>query len=626
VKCATCHSEYDEGTSHHCPLKSSALGSWGSAPAATAAPAPPKVQPSAPPQPAPSQSAPAAPVAPSSPPPAAPTNGDGGFDMRPHQFFDNPVPEIAAGAPVKAPEAPRMVLEIASPRRNPNETEKDLMEESLDLRFHVEKQEDPNIGKVIGERYKIISLVGRGGMGMVYRADHVMIDRPVAIKMLYPNTVADAEAVKRFKQEAQAVSKVEHSHSVRIFDFGMSDLGQPYIVMDFIDGHSLRELIKDEPLPIGRAEDIFTQVIDALACAHRAGVIHRDLKPENIMLSPRSNKQDWVSVVDFGISSLGADEHVMQSSSQRTELRGSPPYMSPEQCSKNANIDHRSDIYSLAIVLYEALTGRLPYNARNAFEWVEQHISGKPLPLTQATPALAACETLSGLILKALEKNPDKRPQTIEEFGVELKEAVRRDHIHLGYLKNRKDALGGSSSKIPVIEAAEFSTPASYDDQLITGRQKHLTAEQAGEDGPKGVWQALVTTFSAIPALKDSDIANHEAAKFVFTSCPHCGESVEPHVAFCLGCGRTLASSQDFSKVRAAQGVFTLPSGNTLSAPVPAFSQKTKTKGGLATMMQSANKALLLVSLILAICIFAYAGGVEWIAKAIHNSSASKHE
>lgn len=590
MKCPTCHSEYDEGTSHNCPLKAAVLGSWGSAPPAVQSAAQPVAQPAVRPPSPPPNPAPALPV--NTPPPAPQPNLDA-FDMRPHQYFDNPKPEISL-----LPE--RVITEN-------------------DLRFHIEKQEDPNIGKLIGERYKIVSLVGRGGMGMVYRADHILIDRPVAIKMLYPNTVADTDAIKRFKAEAQAVSKVEHQHSVRIYDFGMSDLGQPFIVMDFIDGRSLRDLIKDEPISITRAEDIFTQVIGALSCAHRAGVIHRDLKPENIMLSERSSKPDWVSVVDFGISSFGAEENP----SGRQDLRGSPPYMSPEQCSRSAVIDQRSDVYALAIVLYESMSGRLPYNARNTFEWIEQHISGKPLPLVQASPALSACEALSDLIAKALDKNPDKRHQTIDEFGAELKEAVRRDQIHLGYLKNRKDALGVSSSSHPALDTTVFGAPASYDDQLITGRHKTL-ADNAEADEKKNVWHALVTTFSNIQAMKESDGLVAES-KFVFTHCPHCNEPVEPDVAFCLACGRTLSSKQDFSKVRAAQGVFTLPSGNTLTAAAPAFSQKTKTKGGIAGLLRSANMVLLLISFVLAVCIFWYAGGVEWIAKSI-NISVNKHE
>jgi eukaryotic-like serine/threonine-protein kinase len=666
VKCAACHSEYEDGTIHNCPLDAR-LGRWGAPPTGTtpalqvAPPAPPPAPPSVPPSPAPMQPpappaiqkssplpvpppSPATPVANSailrSAPPTAvhtqyeeepefvdaethPDRAEPHIDFEGHpEFFDGPMPQVEEAedsqpwAPAETPEAPpltrqekaqsqEMSVQLARPRGERDETK--MLEETLDFRFHVEKQEDPNIGKVISERYKIISLVGRGGMGMVYKADHMTIERHVAIKMLYPNTVADADAVKRFKQEAQAVSRVEHPHSVRIYDFGMSDTGQPYIVMDFIDGGNLRQLIKDSPLTIQRAEDIFGQVIDALSTAHKVGVIHRDLKPENIMLSDRASKADWVCVVDFGISSLGADDN----QTSRQELKGSPPYMSPEQCTNGAEVDQRSDVYSLAIVLYESLSGRLPYEARTASAWIDQHKNAKPIPLTQSCPSLTACEALSHMLLKAMEKSPDKRHQSIDEFGAELKEAVRRDQIRLSYLKNRKDELGAnSSSRIPVLSPEELILPEQPEEQPAAAEENNI-------------WRSLVTTFTS---ATEEDAVTTSNTKFVFSKCPHCGDPVEPDVAFCLACGRSLASAQELSKIRAAQGVFTLPKGDTLSSSVPVASQKMRGKGGLGVLIHSANRAFLLISLILAICIFWYAGGVDWLAKNIAHSTAKTHE
>lgn len=516
----------------------------------------------------------------------------------------------------------------------------DLTEETLDFRFHVEKQEDPNIGKVIADRYRIDSVVGRGGMGMVYKADHLTIDRTVAIKMLYPNVVADAEAVKQFRQEAQAVTRAEHPHSVRIYDFGMSDTGQPYLVMDFIDGCSLRRLMKEGPINIARVEDIFTQVIDALAVAHKVGVIHRDLKPENIMLCERSGRGDYVQVLDFGISSLASNQHQEDpygAPSKKSEVRGSPPYMSPEQCVKGSVIDARSDIYSLAIVIYEAISARLPYGARNPLEMMDAHVSGKPLPLTSASPSLSACEALAQILLRAMEKNPDKRQQTIEEFGRDLKEAVRRDQIHLSYLKNRKDSL--SSSHIPALKPEDFANEnpvAAQDPRAARTAPSPIRPFPSHDSGskntipptePKNIWHSLVNTFSNIPAIEAEEEEPAPESKYVFLNCPHCSEPVEAGIAFCLSCGRSLATTQDFSKIRAAQGVFTLPkSQDTLSSSIPALSQRARAVDPISGAIRKANRHLMIVSLILLISIFWVAGGVDIVAKAVAHIISSKAE
>jgi len=507
-------------------------------------------------------------------------------------------------------------------------------EESGSFYFHVEKQEDPNLGKVIAERYRIISMVGRGGMGMVYKADHLTIDRTVAIKMLYPNVVADADAIKRFKQEAQAVSKVEHPNSVRIYDFGLSDLGQPYLVMDFIDGGSLREALKDGPLNIVRAQTIFSQIVEALVVAHRVGVVHKDLKPENIMLSLQSSKGDWVQVVDFGISTMAKSDFDPYGAPQRKETRGSPPYMSPEQCTSIATIDERSDVYSLAIVLYECLSGKLPFNARAPLEMLEAHISGKPVPLTATIPQLAACQGLSDMLMKAMEKRPEKRQQTIEEFGNDLRDAAKRDQIHQSFLKNRKETLDGSSTRLPALplqgkvssdghpvvspEKRPGSTPASPI-PLLPDANGSGDADALKND--KNLWKSLVNTFSNIAEVEEPQPEN----KYVFRNCPHCNEAVDADIAFCLSCGRSLSNTQEFSKIRASQGVFTLPkSQGSVSSTLPSFSQKTRAVSPASSTIRNANKSLLLVSLILAISIFWVAGGVDFVAKTIAKMGATR--
>ena len=447
----------------------------------------------------------------------------------------------------------------------------DPMEETLDMRFHVEKQKDPNIGMVISDRYKIVSLVGKGGMGVVYKAEYMNIDRTVAIKMLHPHIVADAEIVKRFQAEAQAVSRVEHPHCVRIYDFGMTDQGQPFIVMDFVEGGSLREVLQREgTVPMSRAADIFSQTIEALACAHRAGIIHRDMKPENIMLTDKSNR-DWVYVVDFGISTLASTEQRSMYEPRKKDTIGSPAYMSPEQCQKGAQIDHRSDIYSLAVAIYETISGKLPYQARNAFELIDAHMNGQPTALTQANPALASSEALSFVLMQAMEKQPDKRQQTVEQLGEELLEAFKRDTIRSNYLKNRKDALlSSSSTEMPV-----FGMPGD-EDTVVTQKLARKNVVIAAE--PKGFMSKLVSVITGKNEdLPQADDPTQTENKIVYANCPRCNDPCEPGISFCLNCGRSLATTHEFAKIRAASGVFALPrSQDNASAGMPVFSHKAR--------------------------------------------------
>lgn len=499
-----------------------------------------------------------------------------------------------------------------APPTNPraaSSKKEELYEETLDMRFHVEKPEDPNIGKIIADRYCINSLVGRGGMGMVYRGEQMNIERVVAIKMLHPHIVADAETIKRFQKEAQAVSRVEHAHSVRIYDFGITPEAQPYLVMDFIDGLSLRHALKkDGPFNLSRAQEIFTQVIDALTCAHSVGVIHRDIKPENIMLCSKSGNDDWVYVVDFGISTLASNEQRAMDS-QQGERRGSPPYMSPEQCTKGAEVGAQSDIYSLAIVIFETLSGRLPYNVRNTIEMLEAHVSAQPIPLTAAGPNLVSCEALSHVLQRAMEKSPSRRFQTIEEFGEEFAEAIKRDTIRLNYLKNRKDSLMSSAS-IPAYKPAGSTTgehPAVAEDQATSrdGATPYMGTPTfqnlAGVKKDKNLIESVLGVIAGRDTTDEQETLQNSGSKFQFINCPHCNEPVEAGIAFCLACGRSLASTQEFAKVRAAQGVFSLPrSADTLSNSVPVFSAQTRaaTGGELTRRVMIAAAVVVAVALI----------------------------
>lgn len=511
------------------------------------------------------------------------------------------------------------------------------------------KSRDPLIGTRIADRYEVMEILGRGGMGVVYKGRQILMDRLVAIKMLHAHLITDASALQRFKQEAQAVSKVKHPHTVTLYDFGVTGMGQPYLVMDFIEGRSLRHIVRNEsPLPLPRVHHIFAQVVDALTCAHQAGVIHRDLKPENIMLSNHTDMQDYVEVVDFGISTMatgpsgrpGYDEPV-------AEARGSPPYMSPEQCLMMPIVDQRSDIYSLGIVLFETLSGRLPYTAKNALEMLDCHVSVAPISLRNAHPNLAACESLSSMIAKSLEKDPKKRQQTIEDFGLELLEAVKKDTTRLRSLKNRPELqtpIGNETSQeMPVLppQVVPDEGPANISDRLfhnipeghlmdtlarvrkITDEvQEQIRISRGESQQSSGQHDALErsgrqkTFIDRLIGIFRGDKDDNVSAKYVFFKCPHCGEQVDEKISFCLGCGRSLASTQDFSKVRAAQGVFTLPkSHESVSGPIPVFSSKARALSREATIWQRPS-TLMMLGFLIVMAVFFFAGGASIISRA----------
>ncbi|HNG19189.1 MAG TPA: serine/threonine-protein kinase, partial [Candidatus Obscuribacter sp.] len=331
---------------------------------------------------------------------------------------------------------------------------------------------DPLVGTRLGDRYEIVSVIGRGGMGVVYKARQEQMDKLMAIKMLHSHMVSDSEAVKRFYREAKTVSQVRHHHIVTLYDFGMSSQGQPFLVMDFLEGMSLKDELKHHgPLSFERAERIFSQVVDALASAHAMNVVHRDLKPENILLSTQNQNSDWVTLVDFGLSKLKEPKTQDAYTITKTgDVCGSPPYMSPEQCLAASAVDPRSDIYSLAVVVYECLSGVLPYTAKSAIEMMDCHLYGSPIPFNQSSQDMKVCSELTNFFARSLQKEPEARQADIIEFGKELKEALSRDSIKLKSYKHR-------------MEKASFKDMESEAEALMSGTYPAL----GPSEGPRSV-------------------------------------------------------------------------------------------------------------------------------------------
>ena len=278
---------------------------------------------------------------------------------------------------------------------------------------------DTHLGRVIDNKYRIDEVIGAGGMATIYRATRLQIGDVVAIKVLHPELLREPKFAERFQREAQAAARLKHPNVVTIHDFGVCDDGLIYLVMELVEGPNLRTIIKEGgPMTSAAAAAIVRQVCAALTEAHRQGIIHRDIKPANIAVA-ESPDGPRVKVLDFGIASLKAE--TMVAFTQTGAVLGTPAYMSPEQC-LGEDLDGRSDIYSLGVVLFEMLCGVVPFNSPTSTAVVMQHVQQAPPPLrvlnVSVSPAVEA------VVLRALAKRREDRPQTAKEFADELTAAV----------------------------------------------------------------------------------------------------------------------------------------------------------------------------------------------------------
>jgi serine/threonine-protein kinase len=278
--------------------------------------------------------------------------------------------------------------------------------------------EDPFINRTLPGGYVILDLVGIGGMGRVYRAEQRMLGRTVAVKVIHPHLLGDESASARFIAEARAASRLNHPHSVGVIDFGKTDDGQLYLVMEFLRGRDLARVAYEEgPLPIRRILDVLRQALAALAEAHHIGIVHRDLKPENIILEPLRAGGDFVKVVDFGLAKIvEGPRHAITTPGI---ICGTPDYMAPEQ-GRGAVIDARADLYSMGIILFQLLTGRLPFEADTPTQVVLMHLSIPPPDPRQVSPERNIPESLVEVVARTLSKEPDDRWASATEMAQAL--------------------------------------------------------------------------------------------------------------------------------------------------------------------------------------------------------------
>ncbi|HSK01397.1 MAG TPA: serine/threonine-protein kinase [Kofleriaceae bacterium] len=306
------------------------------------------------------------------------------------------------------------------------------------------------IGQTIGN-YLVTQKLGEGGMGAVYLAEHPSIGKKVALKVLHSEFSTNQEIATRFFNEAKAVNDIGHPNIVDIIDFGILQAGPGreqlvYFIMEYLAGLTLAQLIRAEaPLPPERALGIALQVADALAASHNCGIVHRDLKPDNIILLQRGRERDFVKLLDFGIAKLTSD----QPGSRRTRtgiVMGTPAYMSPEQCEGRGNIDHRTDIYALGIVLYEMLIGRVPFIGEGYGEILVQHLTQPPRPLSQYRMMNPHVEAV---VMKALEKRVDLRYPTMDEMMRAMADPVGYVEAHGGVAGFAQRQLMPSTAPLP---------------------------------------------------------------------------------------------------------------------------------------------------------------------------------
>ena len=283
------------------------------------------------------------------------------------------------------------------------------------------------IGQTVDNgEYKIVERIGTGGMGAVYKAEQPSMNRLVAIKVLHSKFATRDDLVSRFRREARAMSQLSHPNTARVYKFGEMPDGSAYFVMDYMEGKNLAHVVRESgPMEPARALNVMIQVCGALDEAHRAGIVHRDLKPENVFLTEQAGTADFPKVLDFGLAKV-TEKQMGRGSMMLTQqgmVFGTPEFMSPEQ-TQGESLDRRSDIYALGLILYELLTGKLPFDAKKPIDIMKAHVQQPAIPLNERLPDQDFGPELEQVIAKALEKKPEHRYQTAVEFATALRSCL----------------------------------------------------------------------------------------------------------------------------------------------------------------------------------------------------------
>jgi serine/threonine protein kinase len=371
---------------------------------------------------------------------------------------------------------------------------------------------DRNLGRVVGN-LRLVEKLGSGGMGSVYRAEHVALGTPYAVKVLHAQFSDDDTVAERFRREAVACSRLRHENTVFVTDFGVNDEVGIYLVMEYLEGVALHQLLRREgAMPLDRFARVASQVCDAMDAAHRLGIVHRDLKPENVMLLTEAGRDGRVKVLDFGIAHLrDAEEQEGGSITRAGTVVGTPAYMSPEQIDRRyGEVAPVSDVYSLGVIFYECLAGRRPFLGDSDVVLITQQLTMAPEPLAAHRPELADAR-LAELVAAMLEKNPARRPQSMAVVRAMLSEAMK-ELESLGLVDDARITVLPVSFDATDVELSrsEFpSQPARTNPDLlrsnpslqITGIVQRIRAE-----APDSAAAALLAALPTADAMRSEAI------------------------------------------------------------------------------------------------------------------------
>lgn len=350
------------------------------------------------------------------------------------------------------------------------------------------------IGMILDDKYKLERHIGRGGMGSVYIAHHTKFNKQVAVKVLSRDMTEDPTCYERFKREADASARIKHPNAVSVIDFGQTNDDVVYLVMEYVEGLTLRKLLEREKrLSPERTVNLARQICAGIGAAHRANIVHRDLKPDNVMIEIIDG-QEVVKVLDFGIAKLKDSQQ--QQITRTDSVLGTPHYMSPEQCS-GGSIDYLSDIYSLGIILYEMLSGHVPFQATSAPAVIVQHVTKDPTPLKKLCPDVP--EPLSHVVMRALDKQPSRRQQSALDLANQLEAALTIS----GIPNNLTTRSTGSVSQWRVVFHGVLDSSETGQQKLLDGLQRSFGLSQANaQELLKGKKLSVKKTTSHQEAVK----------------------------------------------------------------------------------------------------------------------------
>jgi eukaryotic-like serine/threonine-protein kinase len=336
------------------------------------------------------------------------------------------------------------------------------------------------LGKVVDGRYKVMEVIGRGGMGVVYRVEHLRMGKVAAMKVLHRDLASDPDVVQRFEREAAAVSRLHHPHTVQVFDFGTAQ-GALYLIMEYVRGLDLGSIItRDGPLPWSRAAPLLAQICGALAEAHELGIVHRDLKPENVLITRTGNGRDYAKVLDFGLAKL-EQQQAPTTATDRQQIVGTPYFMSPEQI-RGDDVDTRSDIYSFGCLMFEVLTGQHLFTGSTAVGVLTKHLTAEPDAPSMRAPKLGIDPQVDALCRKALAKDPSLRFQT----ATALVEAIEEVYT---------DTVGNTTGAGSRSRNRAFAIPDQGEESDVRLRRSDIDAFERGMKRQRYVTLGLMITL-----------------------------------------------------------------------------------------------------------------------------------